>query len=71
MKSVFKGVVTTTTAWMIAAKNGSKDALEYLQKCFKQSVMTKQDLETALRAYHEMRKSMKSEQREAAAAAEY
>ena len=57
--------------WMIAAKNGSKDALEYLQKCFKQSVMTKQDLETALRAYHEMRKSMKSEQREAAAAAEY
>ena len=66
-------VKRATMHWLIAAKNGNKNVLECLQSCFKKGFasIAKQDFETAIRAYYEMRKTMKSEQREAAAAAGY
>ena len=55
--------------WMISAGSGDDKSLEAIRQCFMNGHATKDEFEKALRAHKESKDEMKSEQREAAAAA--
>ena len=55
--------------FMISAGAGYDDSLKEIQKCFRNGYATKDDFEKALRAHKKASDEMKSDQREAAAAA--
>ena len=55
--------------WMISAGAGHDDSLKKIRECFLNGDATKNDFEKALRTHKEAADEMKSEQREAAAAA--
>ena len=55
--------------WMISAGAGLDDSLANIRDCFFKGYATKYDFEKALRAHKEAKDEMKSDQREAAAAA--
>ena len=55
--------------WMISAGAGDNDSLKNIQECFVNGHVTKDDFEKALRAHKKAKDEMKSDQRDAAAAA--
>ena len=55
--------------WMISAAAGYDDSLTEIRECFVNGYACKDDFEKALRAHKEAKDEMKSDQREAAAAA--
>ena len=55
--------------WMIAAGAGLDDSLEKIRQCYTNGDVTKDDFEKTLRAHKEANDEMKSDQRDAAAAA--
>ena len=55
--------------WMISAGAGYDESLKDIRECFMNGHATKDDFEKALRAHKEAKDEMKSDQREAAAAA--
>ena len=55
--------------YMIAAMAGYDKSLKSIRVCFLEGHVTKDDFEKALRAHKEAKDDMKSDQREAAAAA--
>ena len=54
--------------FMIAARAGHKTALEAVKKGYEYGLVTKDEYASTLRAYHERRKDMKSDERDQAAA---